>query len=65
MIPEAGELVPGTFHSKSSRGTDVLGYRDTSPARNRLLLGTYIRTMPRVIQWTQGALQFLMSRVAL
>ena len=40
-------------------------YRVTSLIRNRLLLGPYSRTMPRVIQWTWGGLQFLMSEVAL
>jgi len=29
-------------------------YRGTSLIRNRLLLGPYSRTMPRVIQWTYG-----------
>ena len=40
-------------------------YRGTPLIRNRLLPGSYSRTMPRAIQWTWGGLQFLMSEVPL
>ena len=36
-------------------------YRGTSPVRNRLPLGTYSRTMPRVIWLPQGGGHFIMS----
>ena len=40
-------------------------YRGTSLIRNNRLLGPYRRTMPRVLWWSQGGGQFLMSEVTL
>ena len=41
-----------SLYSGCRSASGVHKYRGTSSIRNRLLLGTYSRTMPRVIQWT-------------
>jgi len=40
-------------------------YRGTSLIRNRTPLGSYSRTMPRVLWWSYGGGHFLMSEVPL
>ena len=53
---------PGVRPSKV-KATSQRPYRGTSPIRNRPPLGSYSRTMPRALRWSQGGGGFLISEV--
>ena len=54
-----------TQKSKASWLVHTFAYRGTAPIRERLPLGTYRRSMPKVLRGSQGGGRFLTGEVPL
>ncbi|KAJ1473209.1 hypothetical protein T484DRAFT_3365307 [Baffinella frigidus] len=67
LTRSSGHAPPlGCSYMYAPRKSTTAGpYRGTSLMRNRLPVGPYSRTMPRVLWWSWGGGQFLMSEVPL